>query len=180
MLKIEEEEWVDDIDQLKAIGRSFFNKLYSKEAEYDRFLVSGMFPKLIADEMEILSKEVSDEKIKIPLFARGSWYAPGLDGLPAMFFQHSWDSVRNSLCSWVKEVLEDPAETHLTNATRIAVIRKVTNMEFFSQFRPISLYNVSYKIVTTIVASRLQKVMEKLVSKNQCSFIPDVLALIIS
>lgn len=40
------------------------------------------------------------------------------------------------------------------------------------QFRPISLYNVSYKIVTKIRARRLRVVMEELVSPCQCSFIP--------
>nr|KYP48048.1 LINE-1 reverse transcriptase isogeny [Cajanus cajan] len=38
--------------------------------------------------------------------------------------------------------------------------------------RPIGLCNVSYKILTKVLAQRLRQVMGKLVHPNQCSFIP--------
>nr|KYP46789.1 Retrovirus-related Pol polyprotein LINE-1 [Cajanus cajan] len=38
--------------------------------------------------------------------------------------------------------------------------------------RPIGLCNVSYKILTKILAHHLVQVMESLVHPNQCSFIP--------
>lgn len=69
------------------------------------------------------------------------------------------------------EVFADLSKLYSTNRSHIAIIPKVTSSESFSQFRPINLCSLSYKVVTKIVASRLQKVMEKLVSCNQCSFV---------
>lgn len=80
--------------------RAFFHKLYTKEELYEQFLVHGDFSKLTNDELLLLGKEVSKNEIKYAFFAMGSWKVPGLDELPAMFFQHSWDQVGSSLCAW--------------------------------------------------------------------------------
>lgn len=39
------------------------------------------------------------------------------------------------------------------------------------QFRPISLINCSFKIITKIVANRVSKVMDFLIDQNQAAFI---------
>ena len=48
---------------------------------------------------------------------------------------------------------------------------KVSNPETVSDFRPISLLNISQKLLTKILADRLQSVILKLVHKNQNGFI---------
>ena len=52
-----------------------------------------------------------------------------------------------------------------------ALIPKVDSPEFLKDFRPISLCNVSYKIITKMISNRLRPVMGKLVGQHQCSFI---------
>lgn len=41
-----------------------------------------------------------------------------------------------------------------------------------TDFRPISLTNELYKIVTKVIARRLEPIMGKIISPNQSSFIP--------
>jgi hypothetical protein len=53
----------------------------------------------------------------------------------------------------------------------LALIPKGRNVVSFSIFRPISLCNVSYKIITKIIASEIQKLMLRLISPSQGGFV---------
>jgi hypothetical protein len=54
-----------------------------------------------------------------------------------------------------------------TNSTFLALIPKERNDATFSRFRPISLCNVSYKIISKIIATRMQRILPKLISPSQ-------------
>ena len=49
----------------------------------------------------------------------------------------------------------------------MALIPKEKGARNFSRFRPISLCNTGYKIVTKIMANRLKKFLPKLIPENQ-------------
>lgn len=52
------------------------------------------------------------------------------------------------------------------------LIPKVKSPEHISQFRPIGLCTVLYKILTKTIVNRLCPLMEKVTRQNQSSFIP--------
>lgn len=56
------------------------------------------------------------------------------------------------------------------NRSLITLIPKIDNPENITQFRPITLCNVSYKIVTKIIVQRLRCVLDKIVGPFQASF----------
>jgi hypothetical protein len=60
-----------------------------------------------------------------------------------------------------------------TNSSFLALIPKEINPTSFTRFQPISLCNYSYKILTKIIASRLKKILPKIISPNQEGFIHD-------
>ncbi|GJR39300.1 RNA-directed DNA polymerase, eukaryota [Tanacetum coccineum] len=57
------------------------------------------------------------------------------------------------------------------NASFIALIPKVTDTKFVTDFRPISLIGCVYKVVTKILANRLATVISDLVSNTQSAFV---------
>jgi hypothetical protein len=58
------------------------------------------------------------------------------------------------------------------NSTNIALIPKLTNPVVVSDFHPISLCNVLYKIIAKVLANRLKECLPHIISPQQSSFIP--------
>jgi hypothetical protein len=89
----------------------------------------------------------SYEEIKKALFQIGDFKAPGLDGMHAIFYKRFWELLGDDL---VKEVLAAVNSAEIPegwNDTTIVLIPKVNNPTLVSQFRPISLCNVVYKVI---------------------------------
>ena len=59
------------------------------------------------------------------------------------------------------------------NHTFITLIPKVSNPESVSEFRPISLCNVLYKIISKVIANRFKPLLNSIVSETQSAFIAD-------
>ncbi|XP_073054082.1 uncharacterized protein [Primulina eburnea] len=57
-------------------------------------------------------------------------------------------------------------------ATTITLIPKVEGARAWSDFRPINLCNVTNKIISKLLYSRLRDVVERLVTPNQSGFVP--------
>ena len=67
--------------------------------------------------------------------------------------------VRESLCALVQDIFQHPEAIGGINHTFISLIPKVEHPETLKQYRPISLCNVAYKLITKIIANRLRKIM---------------------
>ncbi|GJZ90403.1 RNA-directed DNA polymerase, eukaryota, reverse transcriptase zinc-binding domain protein [Tanacetum coccineum] len=60
---------------------------------------------------------------------------------------------------------------HGSNSAFITLIPKVSNPLFIKDYRPISLIGIHYKIVAKILANRLSKVIDSIISPEQSAFI---------
>ena len=78
------------------------------------------------------------------------------------------DAVVNAFMDFLNDGIMLPALNH----TNIVLIRKVKNPEKMSDFRPISLCNVFYKIISKVLANKLKQVLLEIISPTQNAFVP--------
>ena len=101
----------------------------------------------------------------------GPLKAPGLDGIPAAFYQRFWPTLQHDILNMVKAFFHLGFLLKSLNHTFISFISKVPIPERLTQFRPISLCNVSYKIISKILVNRLKPLMDSLITPFQNAFI---------
>ena len=97
--------------------------------------------------------------------------ASGLNGLNVGFFQKHWDIVGSEVCKVVLYSLNNGVLDSDLNSTFIALIPQIKNPTCVTEFRPISLCNVLYKIISKILANRLKVILPYIISPFQSAFI---------
>ncbi|PNX98271.1 RNA-directed DNA polymerase, partial [Trifolium pratense] len=171
MLQNEEGEMETDPAVLDNMTTSYFAKLYKAAGDLSLWSLRGCFPRLSQDDINQIETLPLDCEIKEAIFSMGPLKSPGPDGLHPIFFQTQWSIVGASVCKVVRDIFADPSGIRNINETLLVLIPKVDGPTSLKQFRPISLCNVIYKVVTKIIATRMKNIMPVLIGPQQCSFI---------
>ncbi|QHO04624.1 LINE-1 retrotransposable element ORF2 protein [Arachis hypogaea] len=154
--------WVTKKNDLEQLAFSFFSNLYQDTSDNPPYVLKNEFLTFNTTELNILGGEVMQQEIKDTLFVIGSLKALSRDGIQAIFYQQYWNKVGPDLCRLIQTVFHNLKHVSELNETLITLIPKVDSVSNLKQMRSISLCNVSYKIVTKILASRMRRIMEKL------------------
>ena len=96
--------------------------------------------------------------------------ALGPDGLPPLFYQRFWSFTSNCVIQAALGFLNHGIVSPDFNDTHIVLIPKVPNPRKITDYKPISLCNMAYKIASKAVANRLKNVLSLIVSENQSAF----------
>jgi hypothetical protein len=97
--------------------------------------------------------------------------APGPDGFTMAFFQDCWDVIKSDIMGVLHEFHAHSKFVRSLNATFIALIPKKPGAIDLKDFRPISLVSGIYKIIAKVLANRLRRVVDKIISKPQNAFV---------
>ncbi len=98
--------------------------------------------------------------------------ALGNDGLPAMFYKRYWATVGLTVTAAIQSFFSTGKMLKEINNTLLVLIPKNSNPSTVNHFRPISLCNTVYKVISKLLVARVRPVLDKLISPCQFAFIP--------
>ena len=164
--------WRQDTE-LKDHITEYFKKLFTSEIEQPNQDVLSLVKRRVSTEMNnaLLSPYTADD-VRKALFDIGDLKAPGPDGLHAIFYKRFWPMLGDDLIEEVLKAVNTCTIPSGWNDTAIVMIPKVNSPEKVTQFRPISLCNVVYKIIAKMIASRLKVFLPDIISPTQSAFVP--------
>ncbi|XP_042972967.1 uncharacterized protein LOC122304769 [Carya illinoinensis] len=120
----------------------------------------------------LLDADFSAGEVKEALFQMNPLRSPGPDGFPAEFYQAHWNIVGDKVTQAVLEVLNSGGDISGINQTFIVLIPKAKGPKTVKDFRPISLCNLLYKVVSKVLSNRLKLILPLIVSQTQSAFVP--------
>jgi hypothetical protein len=163
--------WEREEDVENAFVEYFSNLYRSNDGGAAEVDMQGLEGRVSNEMNTSLLKEFSKEEVHAALRQMAPMKAPGPDGLPADFFLDNWDTVGEEVSQIVLYALNFGVMNKGMNFTYIALIPKIKSPEKVSDFRPISLCNVIYKLVSKVLANRLKVWLPKIISPYQSAFI---------
>jgi hypothetical protein len=144
--------WVEGTDQLKPLVFDYFSELFTSEVQdTDPILLEKVQPRMTTEMNAMLVAPFTPEDVKKAAFSIGDFKAPGPDGIHAVFYKKFWDICGDEITTEVLQALNSGIIAEGWNDTTVVLIPKIDDPEFITQFRPISLCNVIYKILSKML-----------------------------
>ncbi|KAA3462610.1 reverse transcriptase [Gossypium australe] len=105
----------------------------------------------------------------------GSYKGPRGRWISSHFYQKYWPIIGEEVSNYCLQQLNNgnnSMDLRPIKKTNIVLLPKVLNRSTISQFRPISLCNVIYKLIARVLANRLRVVLYKCIDSAQSAFVP--------
>ena len=171
--------WLENPKEIAEAGVSYFHELLTDQLTYDvaywnhlNMELQCCIPKMVTtSDNEMLQTIPDKEEIHQAVFSLNFESAAGPDGFSGHFFQVCSDIIESDIINAVQDFFLGAEIPMSFSASLISLIPKTRNPRSFSDFRPISLCNFSNKILSKILATRLESILQRIILKNQSGFI---------
>ena len=121
--------------------------------------LSSLVEPFSAEEIDLIIKQLPPDK------------APGPDGFNGYFLKKCWPLIKTEFYNLCTDFYSCEINLESINSSYITLVAKINNPEGVNDFRPISLLNSSLKIITKLLAERLQILILDFIHANQYGFI---------
>ena len=178
-LNVNEREITDQSSILKELKKHFENigrrdQTLSRDnlTGIQEYLNNSPTNKISEIERNHLERELNIQEIGKALFHLNNDSSPGLDGIPANWYKVFYSKIKVILFEALSKSIE---EGSLGLSQRLGVVTLVhkgidLSKEQIKNYRPITVTNSDYKILSKCIALRLQSVLEQIINVNQSGF----------
>ena len=157
--------------------KNYFENLFQKknlnsQEKCDNFLSRLHTTRLDNNQVVNCDEDIKESELHEALIGMGNNKSPGNDGLTKEFYETFWEEIKDSFLKSVKVSKEKKC---LSVSQRQAVIKLIEKKEkdkrFIENWRPISLLNVDYKMISKVLASRMKETLSHLVTFHQTAYV---------
>ena len=149
-----------------------FSSLFaSTQPIFDNFFTSLVDKVVIDDENVSLCLIFDEKEIFLAISDLGLNKAPGSNGMIGLFYMSYGPIVKESVVNSVQSFFRGGFLLKEFNHTNIALIPKIDNPHLVHYFRPISLINFNYIIISKILSNRFKPILHKIISPTQSAFL---------
>ena len=175
-LKLSDDTVVTKQSDILKEEESFYSSLYtSANVESDdikKYLDTVTFPvTLTIDEQGKCEGLLTHSECKDAVDQLKMSKSPGCDGLPAEFYKVFWSCIHTLVINSLNHSFTKGHMSTTQKRAIISLIYKKGDKMHLKNWRPISLLNTDYKILSVILANRLKKVISKVISTDQTGYI---------
>ncbi|XP_074293374.1 uncharacterized protein LOC141620388 [Silene latifolia] len=160
-------------EEVAEVANAYFVDLFNSSNPQNIEDVLVDFGQRTTEDMNLaLGREYGEDEVIEALNQMNPLKAPGPDGMNGLFYQTYWGLVGPDVVRTVLAILKGDMSPEEYNKTNIVLIPKKKAPDKIRDFRPISLCNVAYKLVSKVLANRLKPFLGELVTENQSAFTP--------
>lgn len=169
-------EIIEDYVEILERIQEFYGDLYKKgeidESSIDEVLES-IGKSLSEDDKKWCDREINEKEVMEAIASLKSGKSPGSDGIGIEWYK----TYKNEVAPILAEVFRGMERTGLVQDRMVEGVitiiykKKGSNLDL-ENYRPISLLNVDYKILTKILANRMKRVIGEIVQTTQSYSIP--------
>lgn len=162
-------EWQDG---LKELITNYYQELFSSSQVNSDEVINCVKQKISEEQNVQLMKEITEGEVREAIFHMHPDKAPGPDGMTPAFFQKHWNVVGKDVIKMTRDFFRTGIMLGGLNETNVVLLPKKKNPTVVGDLRPIALCNVLVKIITKVLANRMKKLLDVVVSDTQSAFIP--------
>ena len=164
---------------------NFYKSLFRKgdekcPSQIDDFIDKVQLPKSNITEINDCDNELSEKELCISLMSTKNNKSPGNDGLTKEIFVTFWEDTKDAFLNSCRTTkLKKELSTSQKQAVIKLIEKKDKGKRFIKNWRPVSLLNVDYKIISKALASKLKKALPNLISPQQTAYVENRLVKVV-
>lgn len=164
-------------EELEDICCNFYSKLYAEEVPTPELelarasILSCILCKFSPDMASQLDSPISQHKLHQALLQMAKSRSPVPDGITTEFFCKFWDLIGTEFIEMIQQSISTGRFPLCMTSGIIALIFKAGDRADLSNWRPITLVDVSYKILAKALQIRLQSLLKDVISLEQSAFL---------
>ena len=181
-------------DKMAKIAREYHEQLLAVDRDPGEEPDDGKLAKVLEnmrtelspEGVSILRGDINEEEVALAIADTASDKAAGLDGIPVELwrllhqqYKSAEENERHKYCNITRvlaKVFKDISVNGITGGTNfnegwMCPIYKKKEADNIANYRPITILNTDYKILTKAIATRLMEVAPKIIHPDQAGFI---------
>ena len=161
----------DHVDKAAVIWQSFKKRIGCSDSPVMLFDLCNLIVPTTNIDFASLEVPFTKEEIDDIVKCMPTDKSPGPDGFNGAFLKNCWDQVKEHFYQLCFSFFAGDLDISSINTAYITLIPKKSDPEYVNDYRPISLVSITLKLLTKLLANRMQKVIIQALHKNQYGFI---------